>query len=124
VEEHPPGGGPVAALAAGLGLVRSDLVVVAAVDHPLVTSEDISRLVASVDVDGAVAVSADGRPQPLLAAYRLPALNSALTRLPAVQGARVGELVSTLVLARVDLGPSARDCDTWADVEAVREGRD
>jgi molybdopterin-guanine dinucleotide biosynthesis protein A len=128
VQEEPPGAGPVAALAAGLRLVRSTLVVVSAVDHPLVTDEDISRLLASVSADGAIAVSDDGRLQPLLAAYRHRALTLALERLPSggrrpsrTSAARVWELVGTLDLARVDLGLHARDCDTWADIEAVRE---
>jgi molybdopterin-guanine dinucleotide biosynthesis protein A len=128
IQEEHPGTGPVAALAAGLRLVRSELVVVAAVDHPLITSEDVSRLLASVSGDGAVAISDDGRPQPLLGAYRSPALNLALGRLASDKrralsgaGVRVGELVSTLDVARVDIGLHARDCDTWADVEAVRE---
>jgi molybdopterin-guanine dinucleotide biosynthesis protein A len=125
VQEEPPAAGPVAALAAGLLLVRSNLVAVVAVDHPLVTSEDITLLLGAVSADGAVAVCDDGRPQPLLAAYRLLALNLALERLTSgkrhgLRGARVGDLVATLDLAPVDLGLHARDCDTWADVEAVR----
>ncbi|WP_250284462.1 NTP transferase domain-containing protein [Frankia sp. CiP1_Cm_nod2] len=49
--ERPPGGGPVAALAAGLGLVGAPLVAVLAADLPFVTAGALDALVRAVDDD-------------------------------------------------------------------------
>lgn len=119
IEEEPPRGGPVAALAAGLTRAAAELVAVLAVDHPLVTRDDVARLVASTRADGAIAVDRNGRPQPLLAVYRKTALAAALGRLPATQGASLGEVTTALALAEVDLGDAADDCDTWDALEAA-----
>jgi molybdopterin-guanine dinucleotide biosynthesis protein A len=119
IQEEPPGAGPVAALAAGLSLVGSELVAVLAVDHPLVTPHDVVRLVGSTRDDGAVALDRDGRAQPLLAVYRRPALVAAIARLPAPQGASLGAVTEALTLAPVDLGEAATDCDTWNALEAA-----
>src|SRR4051812_41556840 len=51
--EAPPGGGPVAAIAAGLALVRTDLVVVLAGDMPFAAGT-AARLAAALDDDPAV----------------------------------------------------------------------
>ncbi|MDQ1726050.1 MAG: hypothetical protein QOK14_95, partial [Frankiaceae bacterium] len=65
--EEPPGGGPVAALAAGLPLVRNDTVVLLAGDLPFLDLRSVEALVAGVraDVgaDGVVAVDDGGAPQ-------------------------------------------------------------
>jgi molybdopterin-guanine dinucleotide biosynthesis protein A len=121
VQEKPAGGGPVAALAAGLELVLSDYVCLLGVDHPLVTDADIAHLLASVGADGAIAVDAQGRLQPLVAAYRTDALVGALAGLSRVHGARVNESIAGLELVLVELGDAATDCDTWDDVTRVEE---
>lgn len=119
VQEDPPGAGPEAALAAGSRLVRAELVVVLAVDHPLVTRDDIGRLLEGVRGDGAIAVDPGGREQPLVAVYRREALTAALAR-SGPTGGRVGDLVGNLALGRIELGEAAVDCDTWEAIEGVR----
>jgi molybdopterin-guanine dinucleotide biosynthesis protein A len=120
VEENPPGGGPVAAIAAGLPLISSELVVVLAIDHPLVTAHEVSRLLGSVVADGAAARDEESNAQPLVAAYRRDPLVAALGRLPVEAGARVRDLIAPMDVAFVDVGASARDCDTTADFDEVR----
>ena len=75
--EDPPGGGPVAALAAALPLVAGDVVVALAGDMPFAGAA-VRGLVAAVRaapvLDAALAADGSGRAQPLLAAYRTAAL--------------------------------------------------
>jgi molybdopterin-guanine dinucleotide biosynthesis protein A len=89
--EVPPGGGPVAAVAAGLTLVRTDLVVVLAGDMPFAAGTAV-RLAAALDDDptvaAVVATDTHGRNNPLLAAYRTAALRHALPDPPANAAAR------------------------------------
>ena len=121
--ERPPGGGPAAGLLAGLGALacEPDLVLVLAVDMPWVTAATADRLVEAVRrggaaVDGAVLVDADGRRQPLAAAYRPAALQRA--RDPAAAGGlSMRRLLAGLRLCEVPaVGEEARDVDTWADL--------
>jgi molybdopterin-guanine dinucleotide biosynthesis protein A len=106
--EEPLGAGPVAALAAALPLIRADLCVVLAADLPFVTAEHVRRLV-EVAADGsAVAVDADGREQPLLAAYDVAALRAALPE--DVNGAPMRVL-------RIDVQTVHLDGDPWFDVD-------
>ena len=86
VREDPPGGGPAAGLLAGLaGFPRPPrLVVVLAVDMPLVTTATVSRLMLSAEEDGALLVDGDGRQQYLCAVYRAAALIEAA---PTARGA-------------------------------------
>jgi molybdopterin-guanine dinucleotide biosynthesis protein A len=122
--EEPPGGGPVAALAAGLELVSQPTVVVLAADLPFVDTAVGPLLDALDGADAAVLVDGDGRHQPLAAAYRTAPLRAALTSLPAVEGASMRSLLSGLSVVTVpDPGgrlPAAHDCDTWADVDRAR----
>jgi molybdopterin-guanine dinucleotide biosynthesis protein A len=120
VQEDPPGAGPGAALAAGSRLARADLLVVLAVDHPLVTRDEVGRLLEGVRGDGAIAVDRDGREQPLVAVYRRDALTAAVDRSRPATGVRVADLVGNLELGRVQLGEAAADCDTWDAIEVVR----
>ncbi|UGQ15235.1 molybdenum cofactor guanylyltransferase [Yinghuangia sp. ASG 101] len=122
--EDPPGGGPVAALAAGLPAVDAPAVVVLAADLPFVTREVAELLVAALDepdADGAVLVDGEGRDQPLLAAYRTTALRSALDAVGDPHGAALRRLVAPLALTRVtDPELAAFDCDTWARLREAR----
>jgi molybdopterin-guanine dinucleotide biosynthesis protein A len=101
--EAEPGGGPVPGVAAGLAEVpNADAVVVLAVDLPLLQPEHVARLLDALEEDD-VAAAADhrGRPNALLAAYRVRALQIAL------DGAGAGDPASQLlgeVVAVVDLG--------------------
>jgi len=116
--ESPPGGGPLAGIAAGLAALghAHDLVVVLAVDMPHVTRATVSRLVSAVgDGDAAWLVDASGRRQ--LAAAVRPAL------VPA-PGDADGVPVRALMRAgrSIDvpgLGDEATDIDTWPDVATL-----
>jgi molybdopterin-guanine dinucleotide biosynthesis protein A len=120
--EDPPGGGPVAALAAGIAHARADTVVVLAADMPFAGAQVPGLVEAVAGHDGAVLVDAGGRDQPLAAAYRREALAARLAALPdGGAGVPVRVLVEGLDLARVaDRSGAALDCDTWADVERAR----
>ena len=116
IEEEQPGRGPVPALAAGIEWVRSEAVVVLAVDYPLITATELEILVTSMRADGAVAVDDEGREQPLLGAYRTKSLRDVLVGLSSLHGSRVSDLVASLDLEPVQIGWRARDCDTWEEI--------
>jgi molybdenum cofactor guanylyltransferase len=121
VREEPPGGGPVAALAAALPL-PADVVVVGAGDAPF-AGEAVPSLLAAVSrgVDGAIGVDAYGRDQPLLGVYRVASLRAALA-VGDPAGARLRDVVARLRVARVPIGArAALDLDTPEDL-ATAEG--
>lgn len=119
--EEPPGGGPVAALAAAVPVLAADLVLVVAVDMPFVGTATVTSLLAAVgDLDGACAVDDAGRDQPLLGAYRRSRLAAALGGLGEPAGQRVRDVVAGLDLRRVPVGAAAIDCDTAGDLRAAR----
>ncbi len=122
VVEEPIGGGPLAALAAGLSRVTAPVCVVLAADLPFVTSAHVAQLVLAVRAGGAVALDEDGRDQPLLAAYDVAALRAALPG--DVEGAPMKVLLTALPdLARITLvGEPAPwfDCDTPDDLTRAR----
>jgi molybdopterin-guanine dinucleotide biosynthesis protein A len=120
--EEPPGGGPVAAIAAGLARSSAPVVVVLAGDLPFVTRPLVDRLVEAVsDGDGAVLVDAGEHRQPLAGAYRRAALLAALGGLGSPADKPVHRLVAPLRLAHVpDREAASADCDTWQDVRAAR----
>ena len=125
VGEEPPGGGPVPAVAAGLGAAGSSaIVVVLAGDLPLLAATDVDRLVdvlADPSVDAAAALDHRGRPHPLLAAYRADVLGARLAALgPATHGARAAELLPASVRT-VDLGELATlNVNDPGDLERAR----
>ncbi|HUR14346.1 MAG TPA: NTP transferase domain-containing protein [Mycobacteriales bacterium] len=126
VSEDPPGGGPVAAIAAGLARVTAPICVVLAADLPFVARAHVEQLVAAVAGSAALAVDADGRDQPLLAAYDSAALRRALP--PAPQGASMRELLAVLgdprrVTLSGDPAPWL-DCDTGEDLDRARALQD
>ena len=120
--EDPPGGGPVAALAAGLKLVTAPWVALVAADLPFLTADVLDVLLTSTQTGGAVAVDEVGRPQWLLGVWRASALRSAM---PAqTHGARLGPVLAAVQPRHVVLPPGERppwfDCDTMADVATAR----
>lgn len=126
--EVPPGGGPVAALAAGLAETSAATVVVLAADLPFVSAATIRPLLAAgFEADGALLVDADGRDQPLVSAWRADRLRDAVHRLPTPVGASLHGLVAGLAVRRVALSPPAGtpppwlDCDTEAELRLARE---
>ncbi|MGW2249423.1 molybdenum cofactor guanylyltransferase [Kitasatospora sp. NPDC001660] len=125
--EQPPGGGPVAAVAAGLDLVGDGTVLLLAADLPFLDRRTVERLVTALDdagpaVEAAVLVDAGGRDQPLAAAYRTAALRGALSALGDPSGLPLRRLTGGLArLLVADTDNAAYDCDTWEDLEQARE---
>jgi molybdopterin-guanine dinucleotide biosynthesis protein A len=117
--EEPAGGGPVAALAAGLTLVEEEIAVVVAVDMPFVTESFVVRLVAgATETDGAILCN--GGDQYLCGAYAAGALRARLRSLKAIRGASMRRLLEGLSLERVRDPAASWDCDTWEQVERAR----
>ncbi len=120
--EEPAGGGPVAAVEAGLIDLVEPLVAVLAVDQPMLTQDVVDALAAAVGgSDGAVLVDGTGRRQYLAAVYRTEALRTALERTASAVGASMRDLVRGLDLVDVaSEGDETLDCDTWEDVERAQ----
>jgi molybdopterin-guanine dinucleotide biosynthesis protein A len=131
VREDPPGGGPVAALAAGLDSFVHDVgpttvgwIAVLAGDLPFLTAATLQRLretASAKKADGAVLVDADGREQYLAGVYRIEALRSALAAVGDPRGVAVRRVISGLDLQRLEPaepGPAPPwfDCDDADDV--------
>lgn len=136
--EEPPGGGPVAGLAAGLVGVRAPMVAVLAADLPFLDAATVRELRAALAArpEAAVAlpVDAEGHDQLLCAVWRTAALRAALAQvggpagvsLRAVLAAATGPAVRLtavrLTAAREGLPPWF-DCDTPGDLATAREWR-
>ncbi|PWI16735.1 molybdenum cofactor guanylyltransferase [Streptomyces sp. Act143] len=125
--EDPPGGGPVAALGAGLSPTAAPDVVVLSADLPFLTTDTVRRLLTALraaGTDGALLTDADGRDQPLVAAYRASALRRELTTLAeehhGLTGLPLRRLTAGLHLTRVPDPVASFDCDTWDDIAAAR----
>jgi molybdopterin-guanine dinucleotide biosynthesis protein A len=121
--EQPPGGGPAAALLAGLDALTgpAPLVAVVAVDMPWVVPATVDRLARAAGEDpagdGAVLVDDGGRRQPLCATYRTRAL---VERAQDAHGVSVHRLLAGMRLVEVPaVGDEARDVDTWADLRGL-----
>ncbi|MEU1007160.1 NTP transferase domain-containing protein [Streptomyces sp. NPDC005890] len=127
VREEPPGGGPVAALEAGLRLTTAAHTVVLSADLPFLEPATLRRLLTALQdtgADGALLTDADGRDQPLVAAYRTAALRRELTALAAAHDGLTGlplrRLTGALRLTRVPDPLASFDCDTWDDIADAR----
>ncbi|MFF1837083.1 NTP transferase domain-containing protein [Streptomyces sp. NPDC058231] len=126
--EEPQGGGPLAALGAGVRHTTAERVLVLSADLPFLGGSTVEMLLAASghgDLDGALCVDADGRDQPLVAVYRAEPLRRELALLAAEHGSLAGMplrlLAQALDLARVAGDPLASfDCDTWEDIAAAR----
>ncbi|MFJ7591623.1 NTP transferase domain-containing protein [Streptomyces sp. NPDC097617] len=137
--EDPPGGGPVAALDAGLRRTTAELVLVLSADLPFLDRETVRALLDAAAAPGTPAPSApgangadgallrdpDGRDQPLVAAYRAEPLRREIALLATEHGHLTGlplrALTAELDLARVTSRPLASfDCDTWDDLAVAR----
>ncbi len=123
VEEEPPGGGPVAAIAAALESVSSFWCLVLASDLPRIAGAVPVLLTAASDADVAV-LSRDGERNYLAAVWRTEALRESASRLPRIANAAVRELFAgideTAIVDVVDEHGWGTDVDTWADVEQAR----
>jgi molybdopterin-guanine dinucleotide biosynthesis protein A len=124
VREEPPGGGPVAALRAGLAPVTDDVVVVLAGDLPFLTPAVVAALLERLTGEGVLVVDDTGRDQLLLGAWRTAALRAVL---PTAGGpTSLRKVFAPLAVRRLrpDPVPGAPppwlDCDTPADLERAR----
>jgi molybdopterin-guanine dinucleotide biosynthesis protein A len=127
IREDPPGGGPVAGIAAAATLVTSPVVVVLAGDLPFtygVADVLLARLSAAVTADGVVPVDATGRLQPLAAAYRTDALRAGLNQLGDPRSKPIRDLLALMRIVNMPAGslPEAAlaDVDTLDDLVAAR----
>ncbi|NBE52237.1 DUF6457 domain-containing protein [Streptomyces boluensis] len=129
--EEPTGGGPLAALGAGLRATTANTVLVLSADLPFLGAETVRLLLDALDAeraaDGAVFVDRDGRDQMLVAAYRTEALRRGVDRLTTEHGGLGGlplrRLTGALTLTRVTEPGDSRaafDCDTWEDIAEAR----
>lgn len=133
--EHPPSGGPVAGIDAGLTFLDAHAdpaaagdddvpVLVLACDVPgaaRVVPAVLAALAADAGADGAQLVDEGGHAQ-LVAAYRRPALRAALAGFAAggVHGVSVRRLVAGLrLVAVVDTEGHGADADTWDEVRRL-----
>ncbi|WP_052391202.1 NTP transferase domain-containing protein [Streptomyces sp. NRRL B-24484] len=123
--EEPPGGGPVAAVAAGLAAVTADRVLLLAADLPFLDGRTVHRLLGALDdsaAEAAVLVDADGRDQPLAGAYRTAALRASLAALGSPDGRSLRRLTAPLRTVRLaDTDAAAHDCDTWEELARARD---
>ncbi len=126
--EEPPGGGPLAALDAGVRRTEAESVLVLSADLPFLAAPTVRRLIGTLGTSGreaALLTDSDGRDQPLVAAYKAEPLRRELALIATEYGSLAGLplrlLTQELDLARVDAEPLASfDCDTWEDLSAAR----
>ncbi|MBY8342949.1 NTP transferase domain-containing protein, partial [Streptomyces sp. KC 17012] len=125
--EDPPGGGPLAALGAGLHHTTAEELVVLSADLPFLGAATVRRLLTALrasGTDGALLTDADGRDQPLVAAYRTDALRRVLAALSTghdgLTGLPLRRLIAALDLTRVQDPVASFDCDTWDDIASAR----
>ncbi|MFJ8138609.1 NTP transferase domain-containing protein [Streptomyces sp. NPDC096013] len=133
--EEPPGAGPVAALDAGLRRTTAETVVVLSADLPFLEPATVRRLLTALrtsGAEGALLTDADGRDQPLVAAYLASALRRELTALASaastsgsaagggLTGLPLRRLTAALALTRVPDPVASFDCDTWDDLVTAR----
>jgi molybdopterin-guanine dinucleotide biosynthesis protein A len=120
--EDPPGGGPVAGLAAALAVVDTPVTVLLGGDMPYagpVAAELAAHLDDVPDADAVAGVDGEGRVQPLLAAYRTSALRAALPETPA--GTPLRRLLDGLrIEPRPVEGRASQDIDTPEDLQRAR----
>ncbi|GAA2278703.1 hypothetical protein GCM10010145_63010 [Streptomyces ruber] len=130
--EEPAGGGPLAALAAGLEHTTAPYVVVLSADLPFLGRMTVGRLLDALrgkegrgdGPDGVLLSDSGGRDQPLVAAYRSDALRRELAALVTEYGSPAGlplrRLTGALELTRVTDPVASFDCDTWEDIITAR----
>jgi molybdopterin-guanine dinucleotide biosynthesis protein A len=121
-QEHPLGGGPVAAIEAGLQLIDSEFVAIIATDMPF-ASQVLAVLRENLPEtqDATIPLDAEGIRQPLCALYRRDGVARAITELGNTQGQSVRKLIQILAVKELRLDPAlARillDVDTPADLQ-------
>ncbi|MET9628793.1 molybdenum cofactor guanylyltransferase [Lentzea sp. NPDC006480] len=115
--EDPPGGGPLAGLAAGLSKTTEDWVAVLAVDQPGITEDTIARLLQAKGN----AVLKDDRTQWLIGVWNAAELRRAIPEDPRDQPLR--KTLQLLDPVEVSALPGeARDVDTPDDLDTLHSG--
>lgn len=123
--EDPPGGGPLAAIAAALPAVTAEVVVLLAGDAPQGPAAAAALVAALLDAgdraDAAVLVDSDGRRATLCAAMRTDVARLRMRQIGAPQGRPLRTLYDGITVLEVpDAWRAADDVDTPED--AVRLG--
>ena len=124
--EGPIGGGPVAAIDAGVALIDTEYVAVIATDMPF-ASQIVEVLLDTIPFfeDAIIPMDSRGVRQPLCALYRTQALVNAIKQLGSTQGQSVRKLIQTLSVKEFSLAPNlARillDVDTPSDLERAKD---
>ena len=126
--EDPAGGGPAAAIAAGVRFVTEPLVVVLAGDLPFLDPDSVATLLAAAaasDLDGVLASDATGAPQWLCGVWRTSSLRRLLAAQP-VEGLALRRLFAISSYDMISLaGRAGRepwfDCDTPQDLARAKE---
>ncbi|MCW2683038.1 MAG: hypothetical protein JWP33_951 [Blastococcus sp.] len=125
VREQPPGGGPVAALRAGLAEVSTDVVLLLAGDLPFLTAALVQELRRRLTGDGILVVDDTGRDQLLVGAWRTTALRAAVADTSGPTSLR--RVFAPLAVRRLrpivppGAPPPWMDCDTPADLARARQ---
>ncbi len=124
VREEPPFGGPAAGLAAALGEVTGDWVLLLACD--LARAGQLGELISSAfdpttaEGDGMVVVER-GRRQWLSGLYRRSSVEKSLAGIERVSGTSLESLLGTLNLVEIDDPDGlSRDIDTPEDLAAIQ----
>lgn len=117
--EEPAYAGPFAAVTAGLDLVDADVVLVLAgdlLDPSAAAPALLGALDADARADAAVVVDAEGRRQPLLSAFRVPALRGCVAGVDPT-GRAASELLDGMHVVELhDPASWSRDVDTPDDL--------
>lgn len=125
VREQPPGGGPVAALRAGLPEIATDVVALLAGDLPFLTGELVGELRAGLTGDGILVVDDTGHDQFLVGVWRTAALRAAVAGVSGPTSLR--KVLAPLDVRRVrpvvppGMPAPWLDCDTPADLARARQ---
>jgi molybdopterin-guanine dinucleotide biosynthesis protein A len=113
--EEPVGGGPAAAIGAGVALAGAGLIAVLAGDLPFIDGDALRMLGEAAGPVGAVAIDADGREQWLLGVHRDLEIEGELS------GRSARSLLDRPGLVRIELAPRLMwDCDTDDDLTRAR----
>lgn len=121
-QENPLGGGPVAAIHAGLELIETEFVAVIATDMPF-ASQILKVLIDNFPdtEDATIPLDSHEIRQPLCALYRTDSLSRVISQLESAQGQSVRRLVELLVVKELSLEPNLRrillDVDTPSDLK-------
>lgn len=127
--EEPPGGGPLAALAAGLAAVRTTRTIVVAGDHAALRPDLVLLLARHGSTADALVPVAGGRDQPLVARYDTRRVRDVAAGLLDRDRRSMAELIAALRVDRLveddwrpadPDGASFLDLDTESDLAELR----